>query len=146
MSSGQYMLDSSFLLILLAAGSKKYAILNSIFNVYFAQHKANFSFQLHLLMLNRNLELLHSSLSCTIFRGLFVCMVPNSALFNIVQVTLQEVSLKRKFLMFGHGFLKDNSILHVLNNMDSLIFPQDCSVLLVVDNLNPNKVLVNPLH
>jgi hypothetical protein len=88
MSSGQYMLDSSFLLILLAAGSKKYAILNSIFNVYFAQHKANFSFQLHLLMLNRNLELLHSSLSCTIFRGLFVCMVPNSALFNIVQVTL----------------------------------------------------------
>ena len=49
--------------------------------------------------------------------------VMNSALFNIVQVTEKEVALKCMFLMFGHAFLKHNSILYVLNIMDSLIFP-----------------------
>jgi len=49
--------------------------------------------------------------------------VPNSALFNIVQVTEKEVAFKCMFLMFGHAFLKHNSIPHVLNILDSLIFP-----------------------
>jgi len=49
--------------------------------------------------------------------------VPNSVLFNIVQVTKKEVALKCMFFMFGHAFLKHNSIPHVLNIMDSLIFP-----------------------
>jgi hypothetical protein len=106
MSSAQYMLASSFLLILIAAGSKKYAISNSSFNIYFALHEADFSIQIHLFMLNTNLEFLHSSLSCTLFRGLFVQTVPNSALFNIVQVTQKEVALKCRFLMLGHSISK----------------------------------------
>jgi hypothetical protein len=147
MSSAQCTLASSFLLILIAAGSKKYAISNPSFNIYFALHEADFSIQLHLLMLNTNLELLHSSLSCTFFRGVFVHIVPNSALFNTVQVTQKEVALKCRFLMLGHGISETLFHSTCVKQYGHLNFPlRLLSFISGRDNLNPNYFLVNSLH